>query len=70
MLFKILCLREVLCLLAAVGVAAVAVVHVVAVALDAYMTFHMSYMPPAGAGNAENCVVRESKNNFLLSNGQ
>lgn len=43
---------------------------VVAVALDAYMTFHMSYMPPAGAGDAENCVVHESKNNFLLSNGQ
>ena len=31
MLFKILCLREVLCLLAAGGVAAVAVVRVVAV---------------------------------------
>ena len=34
------------------------------------MTFHMNYTPPAGAGNAENCVVHESKNNFLLSNGQ
>ena len=31
MLFKILCLREVLCLIAAVGVAAVAVLRVVAV---------------------------------------
>ena len=34
------------------------------------MTSHMNYMPPADAGNAENCVAHASKNNFLLSNGQ
>lgn len=39
---------------------------VVAVVLDAYMTSHMNYMAPAGAGNAENCVVHESKTIFCL----
>lgn len=61
MLFKILCLPEVLCLQPAVGVAAVgalvrivSVVHgegVVAVVLDVYIISYMKYMTSASAVN-------------------